>query len=205
MSSDAALSSTVWDLPPLILHPFNEKVPPAELLENSRAALMLSGLVPGDGSDPSDLRRKVLWGRYTEIRMLFFLGKDLFRWIEQCLECLERIPELSGEQIHAQSLAVLLTTSPPEPVLTKLKAWGVFDYASIFARAIGLNALYQQPPEFPSLSDHFLRNYHTYADHLYACFLQLQEHQRISAENFRFTLYASGEYSRLLETEWGTE
>src|SRR5262245_48233388 len=42
---------TVWMLPPLILHPFNERVPPSALLENSKAALMLSGLIPSDGSD----------------------------------------------------------------------------------------------------------------------------------------------------------
>ena len=205
MSSQAAPTTTVWDLPPLILHPFNEKVPPGELLENSRAALMLSGLIPGDGSDPAELRRKVLWGRYTEIRMLFFLGKDLFRWIEQCLECLQRIPQLSAEPIHAQSFAGLLTGRPPEPVVEKLKAWGVFDYAAIFSRAIGLNAIYQQPPEFASLSEHFLRHYHAYADHLFECFLEAQEHQGIAPENFRFSLYASGEYSQMLETEWGAE
>jgi len=73
-------------LPPLILHPFNERVPPSALLENSKAALMLSGLIPNDGSDQEDLKRRLLAGRYSEIRMLYFLGKDVFRWIEQCVE-----------------------------------------------------------------------------------------------------------------------
>jgi hypothetical protein len=81
----------------------------------------------------------------------------------------------------------------------------VFDYSSIFARAIGLNTVYQQPPELAGLTDQFLRNYHRYADHLYACFLELQEYRRITPEHFQFDLYASGEYSRMLETEWGRE
>jgi len=204
MSSASDLNSAVWDLPPLILHPFNENVRPSELLQTSRASLMLSGLIPDDGSDPEDLRRKVLCGRYAEIRMLFFLGKDIFRWIGQCLESLEAVPDLRGKQILAQSLAGLLTGSPPGPVKAKLRSWGVSDHASIFARAIGLNTLYRQPPDFASLSDCFLDHYHRYADHLYACFLELQEHRHITAENFRFALYASGEYSRLLETEWGS-
>src|SRR5579872_1099744 len=81
------LGETVWVLPPLILHPFNERVPPSALLENSKAALMLSGLIPSDGSDPEELKRRLLSGRYSEVRMLYFLGKDVFRWIDQCVEC----------------------------------------------------------------------------------------------------------------------
>src|SRR5437867_8309707 len=85
-----SLGDTVWDLPPLILHPFNERVPPAALLENSKAALMLSGLIPGDGTDQDGLKRRLLAGRYSEMRMLYFLGKDLFRWIEHCLDWVGR-------------------------------------------------------------------------------------------------------------------
>src|SRR2546427_823891 len=92
---------TVWNLPPLILHPFNERVPPAALLENSKAALMLA-----------------------------------------------------------------------------------------------------DPPVFELLAEEFLRNYHRYADSLYRCYMESQPHQAISSTNFRFDLYASGEYSRMLETQW---
>src|SRR5215510_13902695 len=99
----------VWELPPLILHPFNERLPASALLDNSRAALMLSGLLPSDGSDEDELRCRVLVGRYTEIRMLYFLGRDVHRWMEQSLECLERIPDLNGLEIRLQSLAGLLT------------------------------------------------------------------------------------------------
>src|ERR1035438_1818056 len=58
------LGETVWDLPPLILHPFNERVAPSTLLESSKAALMLSGLIPHEGADPDDLKRRLLSGRY---------------------------------------------------------------------------------------------------------------------------------------------
>src|SRR6266545_892330 len=197
MSNPTMLGQAVWELPPLILHPFNEKIGPSELLENSRAALMLSGLMESDGSDPDVLRRKVLTGRYAEIRMLYFLGKDLLRWMDQCGEHVSRIPELREWAIYSQSFAGLLTDHAPEKVAAKLKQWGVLDHNSIFARAIGLNAVYQQPPTLDSISDEFLRHYHKYADALFHCFMQIQQHQVITAENFRFELYASGEYSRL--------
>ena len=100
---------TVWVLPPLILHPFNERVPPSTLLDNSKAALMLSGLIPSDGSDEEELKRRLLAGRYSEIRMLFFLGKDVFRWLDQCMEWAERVPELAKPTSTSQSFAGLLT------------------------------------------------------------------------------------------------
>jgi hypothetical protein len=68
---------------PLFLYPFNERISPAALLESSKAALMLSGMVPSDGSDPDVLRRSVLAGRYAEVRLLCYLGKDVVRWIDQ--------------------------------------------------------------------------------------------------------------------------
>src|SRR4029079_17245521 len=88
------LGQAVWDLPPLILHPFNEQIAPSSLLESSRAALMLSGLIPNEGIEPGDLDRRLVVGRYAELRMLFFLGKDVFRWIEQSQEWAERVPAL---------------------------------------------------------------------------------------------------------------
>lgn len=194
------LGTTVWDLPPLILHPFNERVSPSSLLENSRAALMLSGLIPNDGSDHEELQRRIMAGRFGEIRMLFFLGKDVFRWLDQCVEWAGRIPELVS--ISSQSFAGLLTATPPTEVKEKLAAWGVADHVSIFSRAIGLNTMFSEPPEFEILSGEFLRNYHRYADALYRCYLDIPQLEAISPANFRFTLYASGEYSRILESEW---
>jgi hypothetical protein len=195
----------VWELPPLILHPFNERVPPSALLENSKAALMLSGLIPSDGSDQEDLQRRLLAGRYAEIRMLYFLGKDVFRWIEQCVEWGQRVPELSGAEIRPQSFAALLTADPPEAVKEKLVRWGVVDYVSIFTRAIGLNAMFIQPPAFDILAEEFLRNYHHYADFLYRCYMDSEPHRTVASANFRFALYASGEYSRMLESEWAAD
>ena len=95
------LGTTAWDLPPLILHPFNERIAPATLLEGSKAALMLSGLIPNEGADPDDLRRRLLSGRYAEMRMLFFLGKDVFRWIDQCVEWAQRVPEFAARALRA--------------------------------------------------------------------------------------------------------
>jgi hypothetical protein len=197
----------VWELPPLILHPFNERVPPSALLENSKAALMLSGLIPSDGSDQEELKRRLLAGRYSEIRMLYFLGKDVFRWIEQCVEWGQRVPELSvsGADIRPQSFAALLTADPPEAVKEKLVRWGVADYVSIFTRAVGLNAMFIQPPVFDILSEEFLRNYHRYADFLCRCYMDSQPYRPLASANFHFDLYASGEYSRLLESEWAAD
>jgi hypothetical protein len=199
-----SLGDTVWVLPPLILHPFNEHLPPSALLENSKAALMLSGLIPNDGSDPDELKTRILAGRHTEIRMLFFIGKDVFRWIDQCAEFADRDAGLRDAEVRRQSFAGLLTSGPPEPVQAKLNGWGVADHASIFSRAIGLNTIFVEPPPLASLAEEFLLNYHRYAEALFQCYLRSQAHGVIAPRNFQFELYASGEYSRMLETEWGT-
>ncbi len=194
--------SAVWTLPPLILHPFNERVSPSALLENSKAALMLSGLIPNDGTEEEALRRRLLNGRYAEIRMLFFLGKDVFRWMEQCVECTARVAELADAEMAPQSFAGLLTANPPDIVRQKLTGWGVADYVSIFSRAIGLNAVFAEPPSLPAMAEEFLRGYHRYGDYLFRCYMESQPHCALQNTNFRFELYASGEYSRMLETEW---
>ena len=197
------LGATVWDLPPLILHPFNERIAPSTLLESSKAALMLSGLMPNEGANPDELKRRLLSGRYAEMRMLFFLGKDVFRWIDQCVEWADRISELGEMEIRRQSFASLLTKDPPEEVRQKLVGWGVADYASIFSRAIGMNAVFVQPPTMEMLNEDFLRNYHRYPDFLYRCYMESEPYQSLPPANFRFALYASAEYSRRLEAEWG--
>lgn len=199
------LGETLWELPPLILHPFNERVPPSALLDNSKAALMLSGLIPHDGTAEEELKRRLLAGRYGEIRMLFFLGKDVFRWIEQCVEWAERNPAVQNGDICAQSFVNLLTSSPPAAVRDKLIGWGVADHASIFSRAIGLNVMFAEPPAFEGLSEEFLRNYHRYADALHRCYLAMEPHRTLTSAHFRFELYASGEYSRMLESEWDSQ
>ena len=204
-SAITTLGDSIWDLPPLILHPFNERIAPSTLLESSKAALMLSGVIPNEGTDAEELRRRLLTGRYAEMRMLFFLGKDVFRWIDQCVDWAERVPELGALEIRRQSFAGLLTKDPPEAVKEKLVRWGVADYVSIFSRAIGMNAVFVAPPAFEILNEDFLRNYHRYPDFLFRCYMESDSYQSLPPANFRFALYASGEYSRMLETEWGAD
>ena len=163
---------------------------------------MLSGLMPNEGQAPEELRRRLLVGRYSEIRMLFFLGRDVFRWIEQCLETSQRSADPDGPHITPQSFACLLTQTPPQDVREKLLRWGVADYRSIFSRAIGLNAMFAEPPAPDSVSEEFVRNYHRYADALFQAYMETQAHDSLDPARFRFELYASGEYSRKLESEW---
>jgi len=191
-----------WELPPLILHPFSDQSGPGKLVQSSRASLMLNGLLPHDESSEDELTRKLIEGRVCEIRMLFFVGKDLLRWIAHCLDFVSSIPELKDSGIREQSFAEFLVQSPPEKVRTKLRGWGVFDYKSIFSRAIGLNSVFCEPPDESQVSVEFIRNYFRFADHMFACRQQIQAFKEISIENFHFEIYASGEYSRLLEKSW---
>lgn len=199
--STPALGERVWEMPPLILHPFNERTSAEAVLENSKAALMLSGLLPSEDEDRERLERKLLAGRYSEIRMLYYLGKDVFRWIGQCMEIVDRDRELSDAGIRRQSFAGLLGCPPPN-VREKLLGWGVSDYTSVFARAVGLNALFAEAPGSTVLAEDFIRNYHRTADLLYQAFMEAEAHRVVAARNFRFDLYASGEYAKMLESEW---
>jgi hypothetical protein len=201
-ASSTRPEETVWSLPPLILHPFNEHVAPAALLENSKAALMLTGFIPADGTEEEVLHRKVMTGRYTEVRMLYFLGKDILRWLDQCVESTSRSPAFQASGVSRQSFAGLLAGQPPDSVKAKLGKWGVADYSAIFSRAIGINALFLDPPAMTLLSEEFLRNYHRYADSLFRCYMESEPHRILTPAQFPFELYASGEYSSLLESEW---
>jgi len=186
-------------LPPLILHPFSGGGT-EELLEGSRASLALQGLVES-GEEESVLYRRMLNGRYQEVRMLLFLGKDLFRWMQQCVEFLEGTPN-ADPAVTRQSFAALLVEDPPEAVRIKLEGWGVTDRRAVFSRAIGIHSLFDNPPPPESLSPIFLRNYHRFADHAYICFQHLQAFQPLDASKFRFDIYASEEYAKLLSDQW---
>lgn len=190
-------------LPPLILHPFTDQTGSAQFLENSKASLMLSGLLPNSGYTQEELTERVMRARYLEIRMLFFLGKDVYRWLEQCVEMVRNTNDLDHEAIREQSFAELLTGNPPAAVQEKLRAWGVHDYASIFSRALGLQTAFAEPPAFEMLSREFILSYHRYADYLFACYQQLRSYLPLPPGRFDFAVYGSGEYSRMLESQWG--
>ena len=130
--------TTTRNLPPLILHPFADTAGPDRLVESSRANLMLQGLLPSGEKTQEDLERSLLDGRFCEIRMLFYVGKDLTRWIDQCMEHVERTPELAALNIKRQSFAAYLVQQTPASVQAKLRKWGVADFKAIFARALGL-------------------------------------------------------------------
>src|SRR6266446_5999020 len=138
---------TARTLPPLILHPFADAAGPDKLVESSRASLMLQGLLPSGERSTDELDLALLDGRYCEIRMLFYVGKDLLRWIDQCLEHVERQPDFRNTGIRYQSLAAHLVHHTPEAVQSKLRKWGVTDYKSIFTRALGLNAILSDVPQ----------------------------------------------------------
>ena len=61
------------------------------------------------------------------------------------------------------------------------------------------------PPAFDTLAEEFLRNYHRYADALYHCFMEMEAFRTLDTRRFQFGLYASGEYSRMLESQWESE
>jgi hypothetical protein len=193
----------ISQLPPLILHPFSGGGSTEELLEGSRASIALQGFGPRsrDLDDEAELQGRVLIGRYQEIRMLLFLGKDLFRWAYQCVDFVERAGA-PGVRVSEQSFAALAVENPPAAVDAKLQSWGVSDRRAIFSRAIGINSLFTSPPPFETVSPLFLQNYHRYADHAYICFQHLRPFQELSPQQFSFELYASEEYSRILSDQW---
>jgi hypothetical protein len=191
-----------WKLPPLILHPFAQDRGPDSLLQGSKAQLILNGFLPEGNSDRDELQRLVLNGRYKEIRMLFFLGKDVLRWVEQCTDFASRNPALKDRGIREQSFSGLLVESPPKDLTAKLMAWGVTDGRGVFSRAIGINAIFTAPPEMDLLSTMFLQTYHRFADHFFACYQNLMPFTMLEAEKFHFEIYASDDYARKLAEGW---
>lgn len=191
-----------FKLPPLILHPFADANGPGKLMESSRASLMLQGLLPNGDRNQRDLDKALLDGRFQEIRMLFYVGRDLVRWIEQCMEFVERQPNLQNCGIKEQSFAAHLIQQPPAEVEAKLRKWGVVDYRSIFGRALGLNAIFAEIPEREQLSEDFVRNYYRFADQMFLCKQTAVTFTEIKDCGFDYEIYASGEYSRMLEREW---
>ena len=202
MKLEPYIADRAWKLTPLILHPFSDSSSPQKLVQSSRASLMLQGLLPAESFSIEQLQTILLDGRYCEVRMLYYVGKDLVRWIEQCTEFVSREPALRTFGIEWQSFADMLVEDAPDAVREKLRGWGVADYRSIFARAIGLNTVFADAPERTDLADDFIRNYHHYADSLYECKRSASSYAPIRSSDFQFELFASGEYSRMLERQW---
>lgn len=197
--------STAAQLPPLILHPFSGGTGTDDLVSGSLASLALQGLVSSE-DDKAVLLRRMLAGRYQEVRMLLFLGKDIFRWLQQCVEHVAGDSSTSQDTpITEQSFASMVVEQPPEAVREKLERWGVTDRRAIFSRAIGIHSLFEEPPPAQSLSAIFLKNYHRYADHAYICYLHAQGFRQIDPAGFTFELYASEEYARILSDGWNLE
>src|ERR1700733_2907687 len=193
----------ISQLPPLILHPFNGGGDTGDPLEGVKASLSLQGLLGSDEED-SILYHRMLAGRYQEVRMLVFLGKDIFRWLHQSVEHVGSEPG-ADSRIVEQSFSALLVEEPPETVRRKLEQWGVTDRRGVFSRAIGIHSIFQEPPPAESLSPIFLKNYHRYADHAYICFQHTQAFLELDKSDWPFDLYASEEYSRLLSDNWNLQ
>lgn len=191
-----------FKLPPLILHPFADEKASGTIAEGSRAGLMMNGALPRDGCTFEELERRFFAARYCEIRMLFYLGKDLERWIGQCAEFAAHLPELAGEGLSEDSFAALLVECAPPGVGSKLAGWGVHDYQNIFRRALGIRTLFQELPERAILGSEFLRYYYRFADHVFACRAELCAARRPQPGEFDFEIYASSEYSKMLERQW---
>jgi hypothetical protein len=202
-TAPALAHSTVRTLPPLILHPFADAAGPTKLVESSRANLKLQGLLPQGEASRDDLDRALLDGRYSELRMLYYVGKDLARWIEQCLEFAERNQVVLPQGICFQSFAGLLIQDPPTGIQAKLRKWGVADYKSIFSRALGLHTMFAAAPPREILSDEFVRSYFRFADHIFQSKQSECDFTPLTSREFQFELFSSGEYSRMLERSWG--
>lgn len=191
-----------WKFPPLILHPFAENSGSDKLAASSRASMILQGLLPNDQFNVEELNRWILEGRGHEIRMLYYIGKDLTRWIEQCMEIVERDDRLRTGGIRQESFAGMLVDDLPPEVQDKLRSWGVTDHKSIFRRALGLNAVFAEVPDMEQFTEEFIRHHYRYADQMYECRQQACHYVQIRSAEFPFELYASGEYARMLERQW---
>lgn len=201
-SSKSKRGTPCIELPPLILHPLAEESSPENMLEGSRANLMLHGLLPCEDYTEDELLEKVTRSRYLELRMLYFVGKDLERWLQQCQDLVARNPELVPASYTQQTFASYLIESTPTNVRNKLLSWGVVDYRNIFVRALGLRAIFRELPPFEMVASSFLLDYHRFTDYLYACRQQLTSFTPAPPKSFTFEIYASAEYSQILEEEW---
>jgi len=188
-------------LPPLILHPFSTSEDTSVLVESSRASLALQGFLPRDETPLQDLDKQLLRGRYAELRMLFYIGKDISRWADQCTETSALSREV-GRSPQETFFSLLIVQTPPH-VRLKLEGWGVLDFAALFRRALGLHSVFQDLPSREILAPDFLRRYHRHLDQWYEDRVRSAVFEEPHPGQFAFDLYASGEYALMLEESWG--
>jgi hypothetical protein len=193
-SSDSLWRGKRWDLPPLILHPLDRGLESTAVLDSIKLSLHLSGMAETD-VEPERLLR----GRYVEFRMLCLVGKDIMRWIAQCVDFAGRDELLAQAGLRPQSFADLLVNRTPPAVIARFESWGVSDFRRLVSRAVGLNAVFPSPPDYTVLSPRFLEEYYSYADSLYACYLSLGRTVPLDPASFAFSVYTSDEYLSTLK------
>jgi len=160
------------------------------------------GAYESEPAESEDLVETFLEGRYTEVRMLFYVGRDINRWIHQCVEHVDRQPDTRFYGLTFESFADYLIHRAPDTVRDKLQAWGVLDFRAIFIRAIGLNAVFHECPARKELSPDFIRDYHRFADMLFKARMGEVDFPKLDPARFDFQLFASGEYAKMLERQW---
>lgn len=194
-----------FGLPPLILHPFSSTEDTSVLMESSRASLALQGFLPKEDFPIEELDRQLLRGRYAELRMLFYIGKDMMRWADQCTEIVTGRTMFEHSRMRAETFAVLLIHQTPANVRLKLEGWGVLDFTSLFKRAFALHWVFQELPSADTLVPQFLRNYHRFLDRWYESRLKDCVFDSPEPCQFAFEVYASGEYALKLAESWSSE
>jgi hypothetical protein len=171
-------------------------------MDSSRASLALQGFLPAGENSQEELDERLVRGRYAELRMLFYIGKDLMRWSEQCAETVILAGRFGGAPITRETFACVLVQHMPDHVREKLENWGVLDYCALFRRSIGLHTVFGELPSADSLSPEFVRRYHRHLDVWYENKSHEVDYYRPESGEFTFDLYASGEYTSLLEESW---
>lgn len=194
-----------FQLPPLILHPFSTPEDTSVLVESSRASLALQGFLPQEDIPIDELDRRLLRGRYAELRMLYYIGKDLLRWMDQCFETVQMADGFGERLFRPETFGLFLVENIPAHVRTKLETWGVLDFTALFRRGIGLHSVLSELPPQTTFSLDFLRRYHRFVDAWYEQRLRDVPFDRAQAGEFTFDLYASGEYTLMLEESWSAE
>lgn len=172
------------------------------LMESTRANLTLQGILPTASKPPEELDLQLLRGRYAELKMLFYIGKDLTRWMDQCAETVTVEDRFFGRRFQPESFAFFLVQHVPLHIRTKLEGWGVLDYCSLFRRSLGLHTVFAGLPARQDLDTDFLRRYHRHLDTWFECRMRERQYDRAEPTEFIFDLFASGEYTQMLEKSW---